>query len=318
MRFSQLTTVSLLPSAFAALVDRDDCGAGFTLCVPAGATSLNTPQIGDAAFLSLFNNIVSSSLPSSGNSKRAIIDTRGSPGLCCNALLSCMLMNDLAIPFCYDRFTTNYKLPDGSVGTIIGGSYSSPKGDTANLETGDFSLANGTKGNLYAANPNSKPNTATLSMPTQYTATGVGSAIPMSSIGFAITLTYTTTLPGKTFVATTIAASTVPAYTKTNTIVQPTTIVTQVSNVPVTSVFDTTIYSETVVPASVVSESTISGTTISPQVFVVTTTSMGNSSASASATASATLKKSGAEMARKVGLNTLGLGFVVCAVACLF
>jgi hypothetical protein len=79
-----------------------------------------------------------------------------------------------------DKFTTNYALPDGSYGTINGGSYTDT-GGTANLITGNET--NG--GNIYANDPAAAPNTAMIDVSAQYTSSGVGSAIPVIDLGTA-------------------------------------------------------------------------------------------------------------------------------------
>jgi hypothetical protein len=93
----------------------DSCASGFTICIPPGATSNSAPQIGTPAFQGLFEDILFSSLPSS--IKRDSYS--GTASLCCRTSLSCVLMVNLNIPFCYDKFTTNYFLPDGSYGTVV-------------------------------------------------------------------------------------------------------------------------------------------------------------------------------------------------------
>ena len=60
-------------------------------------------------------------------------------------------------------------------------------------------------------------------MPTQYTATGVGSAIPVSELGEWIT--YTTTIPGTTRPPTTVAAHVLAASMVSGTTIQPATTV---------------------------------------------------------------------------------------------
>jgi hypothetical protein len=90
------------------------CQDGFTLCTPPGATSDITPQIGSPEFLGLFVDIVLSSLPASKRSS-----SPGTASLCCTSSLSCLCMVNLDIPFCFDRFTTDYYLPDGSYGTVV-------------------------------------------------------------------------------------------------------------------------------------------------------------------------------------------------------
>lgn len=282
------------------------CDTGFTICSPAGATSATTPQIGSTEFQSLYVDIIQSSLPSS---KRALPHfARGSTSLCCNEQLSCLAMSGLAIPFCYDKFTTNYYLPDGSTGTVVGGSYKSANSDTANLETGDYTLANGTTGNIYSANAAAKPSTATLPIPSQYTATGVGSAIPITALGSKIIVTYTTTLPGTTIQASTIPASTIAGAISTETILLPVT--TTVAGATGSSVIvgASTSYSVVNVEASTVPASTVSGSTVAGVETTITTTSY---SATSSTTASST-KKSGA------GRVTIGGGLWVLGALCLW
>lgn len=290
------------------------CNGDYALCSPAGATSFDTPQLGSPEFLSLFADIVSSSLPSSSVSRRQILDTRAQSSLCCNAQLSCLVASNLAIPFCYDRFTTNYYLPDASFGTVVGGAYTSSSGDTANLETGDFKFANGTTGNIYASNEALKPNTATLPMPSQFTGSGVGSAIAASTLGLKVTLTITSIQPGTTVPGTTLSASNVPAHTATETILVPTTITTSTSDALVVSTAAVTSISQVLVAGSEIPASTVQGTTVLAQTVVVTTTSnlaasdvasvsgSGTSSASSgSSSVAATTSKSGGQARWRVG-----------------
>src|SRR5258706_15336473 len=49
-------------------------------------------------------------------------------------------------------------------------------------------LEDGTPGNIYAGNEAAIPNLATLSLPTPFTASGVGTAIPASVLGLPVTL----------------------------------------------------------------------------------------------------------------------------------
>jgi hypothetical protein len=172
-------------------------------------------------------------------------------------------MANLHIPFCYDKFTTNFFLPDGSFGTIVGGSYTSPSGDVANLVSGEYTLVDGQKGNIYSDNASARPDTATLPIPTQFTASGVGTAIPASALGGQVTLTYTTTLPG----------STIPPFT-----IPP-----------------VTIYKSTTIPGT-----TIPGSTGESIITTVTTTEARSTlNAISSAGASAEAKKNGAVGRRK-------------------
>jgi hypothetical protein len=158
-------------------------------------------------------------------------------GFCCRESLDCVNVQSLNIPMCYDKFTTNYAFSDGSYGSLTSGDFVQG-GSQANLLTGEYTKEGGESGNLYAEDPSAKPNTATLSIPPQYTASGEGSAIPASEIGSVMVATTeiggttisdgTTTLPALTTLGTTISAQTATA---------PTTIV------PVTRVVTTTIAS---------------------------------------------------------------------------
>ena len=255
--------ILLFSSAMAA----PDCAAGYSICSPPGATSTNTPTIGTPDFQHRFINIVQSSLPSSkrsndaSSSSPALSSASASAFLCCNALLSCLLMSTTNIPFCYDRFTTNYFLPDGSYGTVVGGAYTSRNGDVANLETGEYTLIDGQRGNIYPSGVE-KPDIATLPLPTQFTGTGIGSAVPASSLGREITPTYTIMLPGITRTATTIEPETTISLVQ-ETILIPT--VVSGSTVAATSISTLTV--PVVIPGT-----TIAGTTIGGMATTVTTT----------------------------------------------
>ena len=98
---------------------------------------------------------------------------------------SCVVLRGNELPVCYDKFTTNYFLPDGSTGSLAFGTYNSSAGHV-NLITGDFKTSKGDSGNIYAEHPEAKPNIAALTLPTQFTAAGVGSAIPATELGWAV------------------------------------------------------------------------------------------------------------------------------------
>jgi len=259
--------ILLFSSAMAA----PDCAAGYSICSPPGATSTNTPTIGTLDFQHLFTNTIQSYLPSnkrsndaSSSSPELLSASASAPApafLCCNALLSCLLMSTTNIPFCYDRFTTNYFLPDGSYGTVVGGAYTSRNGDVANLETGEYTLIDGQRGNIYPSGVE-KPDIATLPLPTQFTGTGIGSAVPASSLGREITPTYTIMLPGITRTATTIEPETTISLVQ-ETILIPT--VVSGSTVAATSISTLTV--PVVIPGT-----TIAGTTIGGMATTVTTT----------------------------------------------
>lgn len=204
MRFSTL--------AFFATSAGAQCSSSSSPCEPVGATSLTPPQIQDSNFASLYKDLLGSSLPSF-KSKRSLSDPiseleerQSSTGssLCCITSLSCLLVSNLNIPFCYDRFTTNYFLPDSSFGTLSSGAYTSSSGSTANFQTGNFTLKDGTTGNIYPAGSAEKSSVATLSLPPQFTGIGVGSAIPASALGGVVVRTFTRTLQATTIPGTTI------------------------------------------------------------------------------------------------------------------
>jgi hypothetical protein len=291
---SSALVIFLIASVCAAFPEttRSNCASGYSLCAPSGATSAAAPQIGDPVFESLFDDIILSSLPTS---KRGTA-TGGTASLCCISSMSCLVMFNLAIPFCYDKFTTDYFLPDGSFGEIYGAKYISGSGDVANLLTGYYKLLNGTQGNIYSQNSSSKHDTATLPMPTQFTASGVGSAIPASVLGGEVKLTFTTILPGSTMPPTVIPPSTIPDTVTTMSIILPVTITRTVSNtviIDISAINTVSIYTKagTIVPGT-----TIPGSVVGPAVATITTTeasSMAQTSSTSSAAATGP-KKNGA------------------------
>ncbi|RMZ80338.1 hypothetical protein DV738_g2912, partial [Chaetothyriales sp. CBS 135597] len=102
---------------------------------------------------------------------------------CCVASSMCVLIPSYDLPACYDKFTTNYFLSDGSHGTVSNGSYETADGGWANLVTGEYSLTDGTQGNIYANDPANAPDSNSVPVPTPFTSSGVGSAIPGSELG---------------------------------------------------------------------------------------------------------------------------------------
>ncbi|KAM3065409.1 hypothetical protein ACMFMG_011469 [Clarireedia jacksonii] len=305
-QFSFALLASLAAASPLSLSTRSECQTGYTLCSPSGVTSSNTPEIGDSDFTHLYQDIVLSNLPTFTSRKRSsnnhnelpstLLESRASASLCCISSLACLTMHNLNIPFCYDKFTTNYFLPDNSYGTIVGGSYTSSSGAHANLESGNFTKADGTTGNIYSADPAAAPNTATLPIPSQYTASGVGSAIPASALG-GVTVTYTTTYMASTVPATTIPGTTVSGSVSTFTTEEAT------SSGGVTSTNTST--GTTTLPGTTSEGTTRQASTVSASVATVTTVESAGSSASASA--SATGKKNEAGRGRGV----VGWGAVV-------
>jgi hypothetical protein len=244
-------------------------------CKPQGATGLMPPSVG-SDLAPLYSEVLAS-IKGISSSKRSLHGRDDKEGFCCRQSLDCVNVQNLNIPMCYDKFTTNFGFADGSYGSITTGEYHSADAK-ANLISGDFS-ANGQNGNIYANKPDEKPNTATMSLPAQYTGTGVGEAIPPSELGSIIV--YTTTIPGTTYSAPTTVAETVEVAT--------------VSGLEVS----TTMSATTITQA----------TTVAPRTEVVTKT---NTAAVASETASETASQSGAagqvsvDSTRSVGMSMLG------------
>ncbi|OQV03765.1 hypothetical protein CLAIMM_08768 isoform 1 [Cladophialophora immunda] len=170
---------------------RQSCGSGYDLCSPDGASTRDVPEIGPGLarlYLNLIQTVNPQPAPvhivSSEMETVPAHRAREIPGsLCCAATTQCLLVLSYNVPLCWDRFTTDYYLPDGSYGSISSGNYTTPNGDYANLITGSYRLANGQTGNIYQGDTLEEPNTSTLPMPTPWTSKGVGSAIPASEVG---------------------------------------------------------------------------------------------------------------------------------------
>ncbi|MCJ1323318.1 hypothetical protein MMC15_008674 [Xylographa vitiligo] len=277
----------LLFSSYATLAarleKRQDCGNSDTQCSPLGASSTTVPELG-AGLSSLYvdllhsiNGITAASRRSNFDEMDVLVQRSASLDFCCATGTDCLVLQGFAIPFCYDRFTTNFYLPDGSYGTIDSGSYTTSDGSNADLLTGKYTLSNGTTDNIYGSTNSSEvPNTSTLTLPTPFTSSGVGSAIPASELGGLAT--YTVTVPAST--------------------IQPTTLPPEVISPVVLG--STTIPTATTDPAT-----TIPGTTIPPTTFTVTT----HVAATASSTGGAGGMISVAGM--NAGAGALGFLFVL-------
>ncbi|KAF9696320.1 hypothetical protein EKO04_005329 [Ascochyta lentis] len=250
-------------SPFEALEARASSDNPCKPCQPSGATGTNPPAVG-SDLSSLYVNVLNS-VQGISFSKRGLTARAATSGFCCAASLNCVNVQSLNIPMCYDKFTTNFKFPDGSFGSLTTGNYTS-NGQEINLLSGDYS-----GGNIYSADPKDKPNTSTLAVPPQYTATGVGAAIPASELGSVVV--YTTTIPGTTFTAPT----TVPGTVRTAT----------VSGVKVST--------------SVAPKTISQATTVAPQTTVVTT-QVPDATAAASGAAGAV----GVDSSKSFGVSLLG------------
>ncbi|KAI4250916.1 MAG: hypothetical protein L6R42_008571 [Xanthoria sp. 1 TBL-2021] len=260
------------------LEPRASCAKNYNKCDPKGADSTEPPAVGSelsALYADLVNSVNGATklrrdFLQPRDELTSFLEPRASANLCCADGTQCLLLQGLiSLPFCYDNYTTNYFLPGGSTGQIVSGSYSSGTGQ-ANLIDGDYTLADGTKGNIYGSEDSpSKPDTAALPIPTQYTASGSGTAIAATALGQVATIT--TTFPG-----TTVEPSVVPEET----------IAPSVSG------------ESTVQPATTRSASTVPGTTVAPKTSTYTTTA---------AAAAATGKDSGAasksEMSGAAGIG---------------
>ncbi len=203
-------------------------------CQPSGATGTDSPAVG-SDMSTLYNNVLDS-VHGISFDKRSLTARASNSGFCCAASLDCVNVQSLNIPMCYDKFTTNFKLHDGSYGSLTTGEYTSSNGQNVNLLSGDYS-----GGNIYSAAPQDKPNTSTLSVPPQYTATGVGAAIPASELGSVVV--YTTTVSGTTFSAPTTVPGSIRAATvngnEVSTSVAPLTISEATTIAPQTTVITT-------------------------------------------------------------------------------
>ncbi|KAL8673631.1 MAG: hypothetical protein Q9168_001937 [Polycauliona sp. 1 TL-2023] len=235
------------------LEPRASCSDKYSKCNPKGADATVPPAIG-TDLASLYADLVNS-VNGPAKLRRdftpardvpSVLEPRASANLCCADGTQCRLLQNLKLPFCYDNYTTNYFLPGGSTGQIVSGSYSAGTGQ-ANLINGDFTLTDGTKGNVYGSEDSpSKPDTAALPIPTQYTASGPNTVLAATALGQVATVT--TTIPGTTVEPSLVPESTIPPSVSGD---------------------------STVEPATTVSASTAPGTTVAPKTSTYTTTVAG-------------------------------------------
>lgn len=225
-----------------AVSPRDNCNP----CNPQGATGTTPPTIGPD-LKSLYTNLLTSVKDIHFRKRHADPVYARADGFCCRESLDCVNVNSLNIPMCYDKFTTNFAFPDGSYGSLTTGDYVQG-GSKANLLSGQYTKDGGESGNIYANDPAAKPNTATLSIPPQFTGTGEGTAIPASEIGSIIVIT--TTIGGTTLSS---APTTLPALTTLGTTIPAHTVTAPTTIEPVTAVMTTTVADSaknTAVPSS--------------------------------------------------------------------
>jgi len=291
---------------------RQACQPNFTACQPAGSVKTTLPAAGsDLAplYSDLLTSVKGLHAKRDDSTPKDLV-TRDTPSICCADGTACLNVVNFNIPFCYDRFTTNFVLADGSSGTLDSGSLSIKGGPQVNLFNGSYA-----GGNIYGTSP---PNTATLPIPTPYTSSGVGSAIPITDLAGIVTIT--TTIAGTTIVPTTLPATTqaIPITVHaTTSVVDPTTTVVGGSTTVVsgtTSVVGgttsslsgstVTVSATTSTSESTQSPTTLSGTTVPPKTSTFTT-SLSGKAASTGAAAMAT---------HRVGAGTFGVLLAVLAV----
>ncbi|KAK5065245.1 hypothetical protein LTR84_001083 [Exophiala bonariae] len=172
---------------------RQSCDQGHFICSPPGIFPHDGHFI-ETHLADLYMNLLTTVKPQDGTPP-VLFDTAESrfpkslqtlelpQTICCAETTDCLLLTTWKVPLCWDRFTTNYWLSDKSYGSMTTGVYHCASGGSANLFTGDFNLPNGQTGNLYAQNKTEQPNLSTLHLPTPYTSSGVGSAIPATAVG---------------------------------------------------------------------------------------------------------------------------------------
>ncbi|PGG96007.1 hypothetical protein AJ79_09774 [Helicocarpus griseus UAMH5409] len=235
-----LLASALCLAAASDISPRQYCGSDYEICVAEGANSASPPSIGPD-MRELFVKMVES-VDVTNPWKREIVQ-RGDivardelPSLCCKSGMECQLLKDYKIPFCWDRFTTNFYFVDGSYGSILTGLYNTSH-DVVNLVSGDYTRSNGESGNIYEGHDFSKPNTSTMVLPPAWTSKGVGSAIPGSELGEGAT--YTTVISGTVKEPIIIPASTVAATTVSGSVIPGTTF--PATTIPGTRITPTTL-----------------------------------------------------------------------------
>ncbi|KAJ9615073.1 hypothetical protein H2200_001147 [Cladophialophora chaetospira] len=135
--------------------------------------------------------------------------------LYCADTTDCLFLLTFNVPLCWDKFTTDYYLPDGSYGSVTSGNYTTSNGDQANLITGMYRLANGSTGNIYQGDTLDEPNTSSMPIPTAWTSSGVGSVIPASELGSRPSSNSSGMMPTFASTASTSTSGTVDAHTTT-------------------------------------------------------------------------------------------------------
>ncbi|WEW62027.1 hypothetical protein PRK78_007527 [Emydomyces testavorans] len=188
-RRSLLATLIFSSSALIPTVSALTCASDYEPCFANGADPDASPPSVRDGMVGFYEDLVSSveghSLKKRDGLAGAVdleVGGRGASGAGRSGM-QCLLLKNRKLSFCWDRFTTNYYLPDSSHGSITTGLYTTPSQDTVNLILGNYTLSSGTTGNIYSSAPDSKPNPSTLHLPSPFTAKGDGTAIPGSELG---------------------------------------------------------------------------------------------------------------------------------------
>jgi hypothetical protein len=200
---SRLLSLALLATTVYAtpldLTARTDCKP----CAPEGATGSDPPEIG-GDLSSLYVDVLASVKDIHFEKRETDSIIARTDSFCC--ALDCVNVQNLNIPMCYDKFTTNFAFPDGSFGSLTTGDYTQD-GTVVNLINGTYKKSDGGAGDIYSTDSAAKPNTATLSIPPQWTSAGVGSAIPASELASYIAITTSTSALVQVNAATTALAA---------------------------------------------------------------------------------------------------------------
>ncbi|OBT76796.1 hypothetical protein VF21_04509 [Pseudogymnoascus sp. 05NY08] len=141
------------------LSPRQSCGTAYYCSSTSGGSSGSggasaAEWIADAAAITGFINAGS-------YIKRSLHSRQEDGALCCISGTECGLLGDDNIPICYDPQTTKFTFADGSYGYTSTGNYYDTEGNVFNFETGDYTLADGTLGNVFVDNGEVPPATAT-------------------------------------------------------------------------------------------------------------------------------------------------------------
>ncbi|KFY86607.1 hypothetical protein V498_07449 [Pseudogymnoascus sp. VKM F-4517 (FW-2822)] len=137
---------------------RQSCGASY-YC---SSTSGDSSGSGGASGADWISNAAGITGMINGGSYIArSLHSRQEDALCCPSGTECGVLDGDNVPVCYDPQTTMFTFADGSYGYTNTGNYYDTEGNVFNLDTGDYTLADGTLGNLFVDNGEVPPATAT-------------------------------------------------------------------------------------------------------------------------------------------------------------